>query len=75
MKDLLTEDFTITVEVKRHNGEMWVRALIDGHEPADAETMAALVLRVIPGLIKFGVRHGRHDALPDDGDDGEGTPP
>ena len=76
MKDLITEDFTITVEVKRADGETWVRALIDGHEPAEVETMAALVMRVLPGLIKFATKHGRHAAPPDDDcDGGEGEPP
>ena len=69
----ITEDFTITVEVKRVNGETWMRALIDGHEPAEVETMAALVTRVLPGLIKFVVKHGRH-VDPDD-DDGEEDAP
>ena len=49
-----------------------MRALIDGHEPAEVETMAALVSRVLPGLIKFIVKHGRH-VDPDD-DDGEDAP-
>jgi hypothetical protein len=67
----VTEDFLITVEVKRVDGETWVRALIDGHEPIEVETMAALVSRVLPGLIHFAVKHAPH-SLPEEGPDGLG---
>lgn len=67
MSEPITEDFTITVEVKRANRETWLRALIDGVEAGDEETTVALVRRVLPRLAMFVIQRG---ALPDTGEDG-----
>ena len=50
------DDWTITVEVKRHDGETWVRGLIDGAEVHDEPALRALIERVMPGLVRFCMR-------------------
>lgn len=74
MKNLFTEDFTITIEVKRHNGETWVRALVDGVEAADEGTMAMLMMRALPGIQSFAWKHiGKAEMFRPGGDGEDGA--
>lgn len=56
MRDLFSEDWHIVIEVKRTNGELWVKASIDGVEAQTVEVSKALVSRVLFGLINFATK-------------------
>jgi hypothetical protein len=49
----MTEDFHITIDVKRTEGGTFVRASIDGVEAADTDATRALVARVVLLLAAF----------------------
>ena len=53
MKIPHTEDFLITIEMQRRDGEAWVRVLLDGNEAPDDVTTRALIRRAMPSLLSF----------------------
>lgn len=50
----VSEDFYITIEVKRTADGTFIRAFLDGHEAQDDETQRALVEKVAAVIMFYG---------------------